>query len=469
MGNEQDQQSPLTALGRKATRYRVKVSAARFFRMWTDLLVPGTVLVLTLQLFGKYVWPPLAYAGWGLPFWALFCVVFLVTRRQGWLPSVDQVHAVIDRFTGNRGLYMGIAESSDVRWADNLGSTVARLKVKFPFIAASKLAGLIAAVVVVSMLPRSTGSPGTGDIPAPRPVQETGDLIREMGDDEIIDQQLQEKSRELVSAMEKEGADEFGADDWQALDELRETLKRESTKTLHEAADLQRRAEKLRRRLSNAKKGLSAESALSSARLLRSEQVERMLNKQSKQKTLKSVSQEELEKLLKKLRRAGKSGKAGLTSAERENLKKLLKAVSGKCGKRAGKAKACLAQLGMRSGAGGKKASGSGKTGLHGTKPGKGGISRGPGSTPVQHSGETDDNFGSFEPGLFSGNNEAAPEVRLGKVVAPPDENAGKEAVEDAEVVSGSRDFKEGDRRITHHSRLLPRHNDVVKSYFSDQ
>jgi hypothetical protein len=102
-----------------------------------------------------------------------------------------------------------------------------------------------------------------------------------------------------------------------------------------------------------------------------------------------------------------------------------------------------------------------------GMLPGRGGITRGPGPAPLVGAGQTDPEFGGFEGKTFQGN-LADPDVPLGFAYAPPDPGeAGGEGQPDA--AGPAMDFRTGEGRITWHSRLLPRHNDVMKKYFQEE
>ena len=99
--------------------------------------------------------------------------------------------------------------------------------------------------------------------------------------------------------------------------------------------------------------------------------------------------------------------------------------------------------------------------------PGTGGVSRGPGPAALTGSGNTDPEFGTFKDKTFRGN-MGEPEVPLGFAFTPPDEvTMEEEAIFDRP--GEAKTFKKGNERITWHSRLLPRHNDVLKKYFKEE
>ena len=72
--------------------------------------------------------------------------------------------------------------------------------------------------------------------------------------------------------------------------------------------------------------------------------------------------------------------------------------------------------------------------------------------------------FGQFEDETFSGT-MSEPDVPLGFAFAPP-EGAVMEEGAAADGPGAAIEFAAGNERITWHSRLLPRHNDVMKNYF---
>ena len=97
--------------------------------------------------------------------------------------------------------------------------------------------------------------------------------------------------------------------------------------------------------------------------------------------------------------------------------------------------------------------------------PGRGGIGRGPGPAPLLGAGGTKKDFGAFEGNAFRGN-LADPDVPLGFSYAPPDPGTSTAGMRDG--AGPAMEFKSGGERITWHSRLLPRHNDVMKNYFKE-
>ena len=93
------------------------------------------------------------------------------------------------------------------------------------------------------------------------------------------------------------------------------------------------------------------------------------------------------------------------------------------------------------------------------------GVGRGRADADLYGSGNTPTDFGEFETETFTGN-RSDDQVPLGFAFAPPDLSDLQQGTGDApgEAVQ----FGPGNERITWHSRLLPRHNDVMRDYFSE-
>ena len=100
---------------------------------------------------------------------------------------------------------------------------------------------------------------------------------------------------------------------------------------------------------------------------------------------------------------------------------------------------------------------------LAGAKPGRGGVSRGPGSAPVQHLNKTDESMGRFKAETFKGRG-GDPTVPVAEMYVPPTgETAGPAP---GGRFGPLRRFEAGDERLTWRSRLLPRHSQVLQRYF---
>lgn len=139
-----------------------------------------------------------------------------------------------------------------------------------------------------------------------------------------------------------------------------------------------------------------------------------------------------------------KSGKCcRFGDGDKAALLALLGECEGKCTGRCNSTSALLTQMGL---------------------PGRGGVTRGPGPAPLAMAQKTPETLGKFENKAFSGNVDV-PDVPIGFTFTPPDQGSGEGA---SDAAGTAADFAAGGERITWHSRLLPRHSDVMKRYFSE-
>jgi hypothetical protein len=399
----------------------------------------------------RILWPPLLSAVYFLPVWFLCVALYLCFRPREWRVGSRRADGLADLRSGSLGLYMTVQESGDTRWENALCASPPRLDVRVPYGSLALFALIAAGAVFLASLPDLRSEPAGGAEPA-TPVERMEETVELLEEVELADEEYLEKTTELLRDLETQGQEGLDAEDWQALDEAREELKRQAgqrweqrrtaRQTLESLAGALQRGESLR-------SSQARELAEALSKLPRKE-VNAAL-KRTANRT--GIAQERLREILKNARK----GRATTSRNECEALGQL----AGQCrGGGKGPGREGIGAL-RRAGFSEKEL----KQILAPDETGEGGVTRGPGAAPLQYLGNTTEG-GEFQARTFRGN-EGELKAELGSAVAPPDE---ADETGGAEVSRGSaRSFSTGSAGITWHSRLLPRHNEVLKKYFREQ
>ncbi len=438
----------LSRLERQSSRYRFVQSAARFFSRLVRLAAPGIVAILTAIFLARIFWSPLRYAIYALPAWLIAVGAYLAHRSELWAVPPSRADALADLASGNRGLYMSLREAGGEDWNPRVTGGDVRLKGRFPagaMAGAVLLTGLLVAVLLMPDLRAETE-----DGPKARtPVEELAAVVEELEQNDLAEEEYLEDARELIRRLEQEETRALASEDWQALDRARDELKRHAADSYRRVEEQVGRIESLQRQL-EANRTLSPDQAREASRLLEGFSAGDLEKLNARLNSGKPISPD----MLKKLRTACRSGQCRFGEEEMEALKCLLKEAKKKKGQCAGACQGCLAALGFST-----EELAAFKKGL----PGRGGITRGPGPAPILHAGDTDPELGKFKAKTFRADG-GEPAVPMGYTVAPPDGDVEEPA---SGAPGAARQFGPGNERITWHSRLLPRHNEVLRNYFA--
>ncbi len=504
-----EQSAPLESLKRASRRYRRSRSAFRFFCRLTHLAAPGAVAIITLAFLSKLLWPPLLQALWLMPFWVAAAAGYLIARDSEWRISAWRADALADVASGSQGTFMALAEARGEDWAGGVRRLDVPLRAGVPLRQIGTWAAALAAVMAVMLLPDMRPPRARAEI-AVTPLTRMEDLVATIKEAELVEESYVERAQEVLEQMKRDEAPSLTAADWQALDGLREELKRQLADGERRFLEQQRTLASLRN-LMQEMKGLTEEEVHRAAELLASGEARETVQQLAKAAEL---SAEELDELMKKcasgqrafsdkelaflrslckggglspdqlqqlgqclagmdaaelaglcqrmglgelspeevarLLKACKAGKAGFNPGDAESLRKLIAAAECMSGEKAGCCSGLCARLGLNP--------------RSGERPGRGGVTRGPGPAALEGSGQTGTNFGEFEDEKFTGNLGEA-DVPLGFALSPPEESTSPDAAA-GDQPGAAVQFGAGNERITWHSRLLPRHNDVMKNYF---
>jgi hypothetical protein len=452
MDRVKDCSSAAERLRRTSHRYRLGRSAARFFAHLVRLGAPGAVCLLTVVFLSKILWPPLLYAVYLFPVWFLAVGFYLHVHPERWRVERRRADGLADLRSGSHGLYMTLQESGDAGWEQSLVAHSPKLKVRVPYGSVAVFLLLVASGVILFVLPDLRPAPPAPPHPT-TPVERTEELVKLMEEAELADEQYLEKTGELLQDLRQQREEGLDAEDWQALDEAREELKRQAGQNWQQRQLARRELEQANRAVQEGRslRRSEARQLAGAMQKLPRKELDAAMKKTA---AWSGISQQRLQEIL---QRAASSNGA-LSKKECEALAEL----AGECqkdGPGAGEKKG-LAAL---------ESAGFSEQQLQDMlasgEPGRGGINRGPGPAPLQHLGETTEG-GQFQAKTFRGN-QGEMKAQLGSGVVPADEH--DESGETVISRGPSRSFGSGEGRITWHSRLLPRHNEVLKKYFREQ
>lgn len=451
MDEKHERQDLAERLWRSSSRYRLWRSAKRFFVQWMRLVMPGAVVIITALFLSKILWPPLIHAVWALPAWFGAVALYLGFQQDKWLVTRTRADALTDLRCGARGLFMAMRQSGEEQWRNALKARPVKLRPGFPTWSFLAFVLVVAGTVGIVLLPDLRPTPPREQL-ALTPVEETQEIIEVLEETEMAEEEYLEQARSLISRMRGERRDGLDPEDWRALDECREELRKQA-------------ARRLRRKAKSDQELRAAVRDLQLGRSLDTEEMKELAQ------SMKSVPASELEEALKEiseqsdlsrqqlrdmLKRCG-NGQCQLSNQQREAMAMLARRL--KTGER-GLAEAeeeALQACGF---------SEKERMAMRNQQPGRGGINRGPGTAPLKHIGDTSGEDGQFTARAFQGK-EGNATADLGSGMSPPDED---ETGGTGEIVRNRpRRFESGNGEMTWHARLLPRHNDVLKDYFDEQ
>jgi hypothetical protein len=346
---------------------------------------------------------------------------------------------------------MSLREAGGTDWNPRVTGGDVRLKGRFP-VGATAWAALLAALIVAVLLMPDLRAEENGGPKARTPVEELAAVVEELEQNDLAEEEYLEDARDLVRRLQEQETRALKPEDWQSLDRAREELKRQVAESYSRIEQQAEDIKALQREL-EAKGALTPEQARQASELLKDLKPGDLKELNARLQDGKPISPE----MLKNLRQACNSGQCRFSEKQVEALKCLLEEAKLKEGQGKGACKVCLASLGFNE----EELAALCQSGT----PGRGGINRGPGSAPIMHAGDTDPEMGEFKARTFRAD-AGDPSVGMGYTVAPPD-------AEDEEPVPGApgevRQFGPGNERITWHSRLLPRHNEVLRNYFASE
>ncbi|MFH1732119.1 MAG: hypothetical protein ABIF82_10785 [Planctomycetota bacterium] len=460
-------------LKRISSRYRAGASAAEFFVRLVRLSAPALVAALTLIFLSKLLWPRLFSVIYVVPAWLAGVSLYLYVTRRRWCMLSWKANAATDLRSGNRGVYMALQEAHGEDWAPDLAEDDVRIKGRFPAPAAATAAALLTALVVVALLPdlrpptRKRGGAAT-------PVKKMAELVRILDTDKLADPEYVEKTKDLIKELQEkeEQSGKMDSEDWQALDQCKEELKRQTLDSFRRFESDQELAKELSEKL---QKKMTMDEREQLAEMLKNKGAEGLKNLLKEKLDQQGLSDEQLEalanaaeqmspemfqKLMDKLQECESPG-AAFSDAEMKCLSAVLEAMQGELAGAGEKCAGILLEAGLTP-----DELAAICAAVAGGAPGKGGITRGPGPAPLEYINKTDENLGKFQAKTFRGR-QGDPTVDLGHIITAPDESD----VEPGQVVPGGpmRRFGPGNERLTWNARLLPRHNDVLKRYFKSQ
>jgi hypothetical protein len=304
-------------------------SAAAYFERLVRATAPAAVVGVTLVFLSKILWPPLCYAWWLVPLWAAFAAATLAARRELWALPRWRAAAMLDRSTGNRGLYMALEEAPPEDWTRAVRGGRTELRAPFPTTAALWSATLVCALAGVALLPDLRSTParrGGAATPIARLAAFAGILARHR----LAPASRLDAARRLLDrlARSERQAGRLSAEDWQALDGCAADLRAEAARSLRSLKAAQRRAAELRAELGEAGGAISENAA---ARL-------RAIAERVETATVRDG-----------LRQAADAAEQGtLRPAERDRLVTLLAAAEDETAARCEQCRQALAAAGMR-------------------------------------------------------------------------------------------------------------------------
>ena len=448
MSDKYDKKTVWGRLTRVARRYRAFESAGRFFSQFVRLAAPGVVVLLTALFVSKLLWPPLFYAIYAGPAWLVAVGIYVAFHPEMWLVKRSRASAVVDLGSGSHGLYMALQEAEGHDWEADLPDREVRVKTHFPVRSTAWALLLLVAFVGLLFMPDLSPS-GEASARARTPVKRMSRVVEELEVNELADEEYLEDTKKLLEKLEEKEASSLQSEDWQALDEAGRELEKQAMDSYRRLQEEAEAASSLGDKLGRGKK-LTAEEAKQVAKLLSKHDLQKLAKLS---KVGKSLSASQLKKMLSRC----KAGKGAFSAEKAKALAKLMKECKKQAGKKAGKCKGCLGGMGFSEQA---------LASYFGKGPGRGGVNRGPGTAPIQHSQRTDPEMGQFKAKTFDAS-KGDPEASMGHVTVAPDEEAGG----DGETAGRGpvRQFGPGNERITWRSRLRPRHNDVLKNYFESE
>ena len=473
-------------LGRLSSRYRTGAAAGEFLVRLLRLSAPAVVAALTLVFLSKLLWPRLFGVIYLVPAWLAGASVYLYVTRRRWCIPLWQADAATDLRSNNRGVYMALQEADGEDWASGLTEDGVRVEAPFPTPAAVAGVVLLAALIVAVLLPDLRPPPKRRG-GAATPVKKMAELVSILDAEKLADPEYVEQTKALIKELKEkeEKSGKMDSEDWQALDQCKEELKRQTLDSFRRLQNDHELAAELSEKLQK-KMAMDQREGEKLAEMLKSkgaEGLKNLLKEKLKQeglsdeqldalaKAAEQMSPEMFQNLMEKLKDCESPGQA-FSDAEMESLSAVLEAMQGELAEGGEEYAELLLELGLTPEELAGICEGAGLEGLlrlpadAGGLPGRGGVTRGPGPASLQHINKTDENLGKFQARTFQGN-RGDPTVDLGHIITAPDAS---DVTPGKAVPGGSmRRFGPGNERLTWNARLLPRHNDVLKRYFKSQ
>lgn len=222
----------------ESRRCKRKRSREQFFFRFTRLAIPGTVLLLTLSLLSRFLWPFLLYSLWAVPMWILGVALFLLLQPGLWAVPSWKADALVDLKSGSRGLFMALREAQGRDWPESLGRVLVRVKVAVPWKGLFQWFASAGALLAVLVLPDMRFR-NLQTHPAITPLSGLEEMVASLKEEQLADREELERIEEILEKMEEEASGSLRAEDWQALDGLREELERQTADTFRRLMETQ--------------------------------------------------------------------------------------------------------------------------------------------------------------------------------------------------------------------------------------
>lgn len=226
----------LNKLARESRLYRRKRSGQQYFSLLTARMFPGLVVLLTAAFLGRLLWPPLIYSIALAPFWIMGVAAYLLRKSSLWAVPLWRAVALADLRSGSQGTLMAVEEAPDEEWPARLGSKDPGLRVNLPWRQSMTWFIGIAAAVTVMLLPDLRPRPSARPI-ALTPLDRVEDMVTVLKEEDLADEEYLEQVEEMLEELRHEVRQSLAAEDWQALDNLREELKRQTLSSYQECLE----------------------------------------------------------------------------------------------------------------------------------------------------------------------------------------------------------------------------------------
>jgi hypothetical protein len=429
----------LAHLTQRARRYRRMRSAAAFLSQWTRASLPGCVALLTVAFLARVLWPPLIWALACIPAWAGIVAVWLARRPGDWAVPTWQSLAVADVRSANSGLLMALAEAPSEDWAPEVRRPDTRLPVAYP--RGTALLWAVVAGATLGILLTPDLRPKVAKPPDPmRPVEATQELLTAIQEHDLLEKEYLEDVDRMLERIREETTTSLSAADWQALDTARAEIERRLAAEQETLAETAGRLEALRQKVAEAAKKAAATGPAASNGALPPELTQGLSEALEglDPDLLAGLDPQALQDMLDRLENG--------EPFDGDALQDLMGMLGDACDKAGEKEGFCEGLGGM----------------CPGNAPGRGGVNRGPGEAPVRGTGNTNPDFGGFDPKQF-GARGAKPDVPLGFAFAPPSK---PETTAPTGRPGPAVQFGPGNQRLTWRSRLLPSHTTTIRRYF---
>lgn len=226
----------LNKLARESRLYRRKRSGQRYFTLLTARMFPGLVVLLTAAFLGRLLWPPLIYSIALAPIWILGVAAYLLRKPSLWAVPLWRAVALADLRSGSQGTFMAVEEAPDGEWPARLGSKDPGLRVHLPWRHSMTWLIGIAAAATVMLLPDLRPQEVARPI-ALTPLDRVEDMVTLLKEEDLVNEEYLEQVEEMLEELRHEVHNSLAAEDWQALDNLKEELKRQTLSSYQECLE----------------------------------------------------------------------------------------------------------------------------------------------------------------------------------------------------------------------------------------